>query len=69
LGIHAIGDRKKIKELFRINEKKAEDNNVVVTQNVATEKSNGWLVAISVIVGAIIIGIIIYYAIPWWWRY
>jgi hypothetical protein len=69
LGITIIGDRKKIKDIFNIRGEQPKDNNVVVMQSVAP---NRWPIAISVylsIIAAIVIGIIIYYAIPWWWRY
>jgi hypothetical protein len=64
LGIHAIGDRKKIKELFHINENKAEDNNVVVTQTVKSEGTNTAGIVVSILVGAVLICIVLYYAIP-----
>jgi hypothetical protein len=64
LGIHAIGDRKKIKELFHITEKKEEDSNVVVTQTVKSEGTNTAGIVVSILVGAVLICIVLYYAIP-----
>jgi hypothetical protein len=64
LGIHAIGDRKKIKELFHIEEKKPKDNNVVVTQTVKSGGTDTAGIIVSILVGAVLICIVLYYAIP-----
>jgi hypothetical protein len=66
LGITAIGDRKKIKSLFETKEGKSEDtkNNVVVSQIVKSEETNTTGIIVSIIVGAVLICIVLYYAIP-----
>lgn len=65
LGVSAIGDRKKIKELFKIKSEKPEDkNSVVVTQTVTSEGTNTGGIVVSILVGAVLICIVLYYAIP-----
>ncbi|MFP3042392.1 SAM domain-containing protein [Treponema primitia] len=65
LGIIAIGDRKKIKSIFDIAERKIDESNkVVVTQTVKSEETNTGGIIVSILIGAILISFVLYYAIP-----
>jgi hypothetical protein len=71
LGVTAIGDRKKIKDIFNIGDESKEKNNVVVTQTVNTEGTNrggstahtGLAGILGGIIGAITVIVIIFYII------
>ncbi|MDR2193048.1 MAG: hypothetical protein LBP19_01035 [Treponema sp.] len=67
LGITAIGDRKKIKSLFEIKERKTEDiNNVVVTQMINSEGANNGSILGAGIIGAVLGGLIVFGLIYWY---